>query len=1808
MQPANGQGHEHQMHMATAAKVFFLAFCTISILAPVAKAQIVGQRPFIAPEPVELGWVETATGDLHLETPLGSFPQRGFNGQPMTFKLVYDSSVWTISSTDVWVPQSNQLNGSGSLNGWWFQSFGSWGFNDTLQTSSCGNKYNNFEWTDPSGIEHFFAITTQTSTGQCNGWQAISSGSAYATDSSGYLMNVTNYQDFVVYAPDGTKVFSIPYDQADSNGHLPVTKDSNGNYLSQISTNGTPYYFDTTGRAALQVNTTTCGSGVCYLVSNSQNAYSQYEVSYALISVKTAFGEPGVTECITNCTMEVIQSIALPDGTSYTFQYDCDSSTGNAACGSPAGQSAYYGLLTAMTLPTGGQIAYTYSTFFDSYGNANRWLTSRLSAGGMTYYTPAVVSRCGSGQVGCQESLTVKKPSFDTTVYTFTLNNGVWPTQIQSYDSSGNLLATTTNTWDFSNSCPLSNCVGASYVRKTAETLSVPVPTGTITKQTQYTYDSPQTGNITAIKEWAFYPGTSPSFPTVPDRARYITYFDVGGTNIINRPFSITVCNNSGSDSYCTGGGNQVAQQFTWYDTETLKSASGFSNHDDQNFGTTATARGNPTQASNWVTGANQATQYLTTFAYYDTTGQVYQAADPIGSIFKYAYLDNFFIDAGSTSSPQSYSSPQLTNAYLTSVVLPLIGTENFGYYYGSGKRASYTDPNNATEYAHFFDPLDRATSTIYPIGWSLKAYTSVTQTDEYAGVGDTSPSTGCSSCQHTQTILDSFGRKTSEKLVNDPIGTVGIDTFYDVNGRVDSVSHPHTGASGVSEGFSYDGLDRAATNTHPDGQYVQRVFGAVVGQAGGLQAQQGSPTTYGYAYPVLSFDESGKEKEEWIDGFGRIVEVDLPGTQPTGAHASGTVTISGGEESNTRNPCMPKGNCPITTYDAGVITITVNGFSVSTGYNKPSTISSLVSALAADLNVDASPVTATINGGVITLTSKATGTTSNYSLSASRVSYDEMGSFPTTASGSTLTGGTGSETSTFGTPLVTLYTYNALDEITEVLQGSQTRSYAYDGLGRRTSATIPESGTTNVFYATSSGTLCSGSPRNVCRKTDAKGVSTTYTYDALDRLTSKTYSDGSTPTVTYSYDQGGAAALALGRRTQMTDGSGSETYTYDTDGRITKLTKVVGTASYAISYQYNVAGEITQITYPSGRAIQQNYDPVGELCEVAPPTGAQCGSSSTPYANAYAYNAAGQLTSFSYGNGIAATFGFSPNRSELVSLSYAKGSQTLFSLNYFYQTDSTNCPNSPAGNNGQIQCITDAVDSGRTVSYGYDPLGRVSSAVTNGSTNYPKWGLAWTYDQYNNRTSQSVTTGNAPASSLTFVNNQPSGYTYDLNGNLTVEPLSPPNNYGYDAENDMVSYQGTNGSATYTYDGNGVRVKEGRAGGVTTVYIFSGATDIAEYDNNAAPSTPSREYIYSGRSLLAQVSKGATDYFQQDHLSVRLITDSSGNVLGQQGHFPFGEAWYDSNGTTNWVFSTYNRDTGESGLDYAIFRFYNSRTASFCSVDPLDGRPSDPFSWNRYPYVYNDPVNLNDPTGQGLFDWLVRIFQAILDLFLFFSGAPPIVPITPPTFGGGLDPFTLIPGYNPHAAMTPPIIAPSTAAALASSTPGASDSDPEAQATANKPTGKEGSAPSEGEWIKWVSREGPKTLKTFHTDSKDCLTDLKNLGLSVASVQSFAGQVRMVNIMTNRDYFNNWPYGESIDMATDSKAKTPTIAFDSFNKWQKTFGEVLGSLVHEYAHLQNPSSGDTGLQTSLGLPTSSNTTNISLKLAKDCFPGVKNP
>ncbi len=228
---------------------------------------------------------------------------------------------------------------------------------------------------------------------------------------------------------------------------------------------------------------------------------------------------------------------------------------------------------------------------------------------------------------------------------------------------------------------------------------------------------------------------------------------------------------------------------------------------------------------------------------------------------------------------------------------------------------------------------------------------------------------------------------------------------------------------------------------------------------------------------------------------------------------------------------------------------------------------------------------------------------------------------------------------------------------------------------------------------------------------------------------------------------------------------------------------------------------------------------------------------------------------------------------------------------------------------------------------------------------------------------------------------------------------------------------------ATYVYDGNGNRVQKCLPNCTSPtssiVYLFSGSQDIAEYNNGAAPSSPSSEFIYSdslpGSGLLASIVAGTTTYFHSDHLGWRVSTNTGGQVVGQQGTFPFGESWYSSS-ANEFVFTSYQRDS-ESGLDYAMARYYDSTVGRFCSADPVGGEMDDPQTWNRYAYSRNDPIDFTDPNGQHWWNWVLDIGSIAAMIF-----APEIEGFLedefPLTFGGGAGaPAGFVPQFSVRVA-----------------------------------------------------------------------------------------------------------------------------------------------------------------------------------------------
>ncbi len=72
---------------------------------------------------------------------------------------------------------------------------------------------------------------------------------------------------------------------------------------------------------------------------------------------------------------------------------------------------------------------------------------------------------------------------------------------------------------------------------------------------------------------------------------------------------------------------------------------------------------------------------------------------------------------------------------------------------------------------------------------------------------------------------------------------------------------------------------------------------------------------------------------------------------------------------------------------------------------------------------------------------------------------------------------------------VTTTYAYNVLDQLTQINQGGQLRSFNYDGHGRLSARITPEQGTTTYTY---------NRDDTLNTVTDARGASQTFTYNAV--------------------------------------------------------------------------------------------------------------------------------------------------------------------------------------------------------------------------------------------------------------------------------------------------------------------------------------------------------------------------------------------------------------------------------------------------------------------------------------------------------------------------------------------------------------------------------------------------------------------------------------------------------------------------------------------------------------------------------------
>jgi RHS repeat-associated protein len=715
-----------------------------------------------------------------------------------------------------------------------------------LQSGNTYYYYTNFSLQTADGAKHVLAnLGSMTNTGSPPDYFEQYSGPWESLDATGWRVNGT--------FTSGPETWQSPAPNsiigADGVSYLSskaFEEDPNGNMVS-LGTNGV--LTDSLGRsiplpptASSTSNTTTencpqeplpAAFAVLWSVPSPGGGTASYKFCYASVAINIPPGNPSGTYPGLTGSSTKLQSIVLPNLTTWNFTYN-DPGNGTTYNGSPIN----YGTLTQVTLPTGGTISYAYTTIQASNSticqNAGRWVTSRtVSANDGKYYTWQY-----SYNVGV--STTVTEPSNDYVVHTFGLGQPctLYETVTQSYQhntTGGTLLKTVNTQYNTAGSANM----GSGFANVAPNQITT-------------TWANNQTSEVTKSYDSGYsyrnYIGAASTTNGIYGLLQSETDYDYGsgshGSALKTTNASYFALNNSSylsgnllnllsSIQIQDGGGTQRGYTTYSYDGSSL-AASGISTQHDPS-PPDGNNRGNLTEVYKWL---NTSGTYITnTNTYYDTG------------------MPDVMTDANSNATTYTYSSTD-AGAYPTAIKNSLNQTTNVTWDFNTGLLASITDPNNqATHYS--YNTSREVTQVSYPDGGQRNvSYPTATEVE----ISDQIDNSGNNRLYYVE--VDGLARKSRTAVTNgESTGFDQLDFCYDDDGRLSFASYPYQDSgpfskstcSTAGDSYSYDGIDRVIALTHSDSSSIATSY-------------SGNSTTV--------TDEAGHARETLFDGFGRMEEV----------------------------------------------------------------------------------------------------------------------------------------------------------------------------------------------------------------------------------------------------------------------------------------------------------------------------------------------------------------------------------------------------------------------------------------------------------------------------------------------------------------------------------------------------------------------------------------------------------------------------------------------------------------------------------------------------------------------------------------------------------------------------------------------------------------------------------------------------------------------------------------------------------------------------------------------------------------------
>jgi RHS repeat-associated protein len=714
-----------------------------------------------------------------------------------------------------------------------------------------------------------------------------------------------------------------------------------------------------------------------------------------------------------------------------------------------------------------------------------------------------------------------------------------------------------------------------------------------------------------------------------------------------------------------------------------------------------------------------------TTTYSYDAAGNLASVTDPRGNETTYTYTDAGLLAsevdprgncAGCNPAEHTTSYSYDADGRLLSVTDQLGHTTSYSYD-AAGNKTSETDANGHTT-SYSYDAANHLTTITGPDPDGSGPLAPPVTTYGYDDAGNQTSVTD----PRGNTTNHGYNENNQLVSVTDPLGNETTYS-YDANGNLASSVDPRGNCSGCNPAdytttYTYDAAGRVLTTTDPLGNITTNSYDPV-GNLAGITDANGHTTSYTY-------DPAGRILTVTApDGGTTSYSYDPNGNQLSRTDAnSHTTSYSYDADNELLTTTDPLAHVTSDTYDANgnlAIVAKPSGGSVTYSYDS-------ANRLAGTSYSDGTHSVA--------YTYDAAGNRTSMSDAAGTISYsyDNLNQLTSSGRGNdTFTysydpaGDITSRTYPDGT--TTTYSYNADNQATNVSASNGLAGLVYDPAGHLTA--IQFGGEFSLFgegyaydragrlvdaKATYPTIICTGggghwcyqgsavrsefattldavgNPLQIVRTGDINST-TTYTYDANDRLVSVCSQPGTCPSqndpfIRWTYDR-------VGNRLTETRPNSTTTYTYNQDDQLTQA----GNTNYsydlngnqiaagATTLTYNLANELTTLA-KGNTTTTYSYDGEGNRLQ------ASTGSSASKKTN-YLWDTNNPLPQVALerdgNNNTLRSYLYGPQR-----LAMFSGGNT-----YYYVTDTL----------GSVAELTDSTGKNPQWAYTYDPFGVTTTA-----------------------------------------------------------------------------------------------------------------------------------------------------------------------------------------------------------------------------------------------------------------------------------------------------------------------------------------------------------------------------------------------------------------------------------------------------------------------------------------------------------------